>query len=508
MSDHGDPFDEEDLTPVAAPKGSKRKAERGAFAPGDADEGDDVDRVLSYAPLNDFGNAKRLQTRFGEDLMHVEKVGWFTWDGARWDVESGEAHAIKRGHQVSQQIIAEAKALQAKPGKVSPERIDRLYAWSVQTGNTSRVSAMLAASKPYLAERVEALDADTYLLAAPNGTIELSTHCELRESRRADRITRVLGVKYNTAAQCPRFEAFLEQIMPDEEMRAFLQRILGYCLTGSMREQVFFIFYGTGSNGKSTLMNIIRFIMASYAMNSPIATFLAKREGSGGAEASPDLARLPGARMVSAAEPPEGARLDEAKVKDMSGGETMTVRHLNQGFFDFRPVFKAVISTNHKPVIRGTDRGIWRRIRLVPFTVSIPDDKIDRNLEAKLLEEAEGILQWMLDGCEEWFATGLRPPEAAIAAVEAYRADEDPVGEFLKARCEVSAHAINPSTARPFETSAKRLREVYTEWCKDEGLDPLTGRTFGTKLTGRGIERRKTGGNTVYVGVHVVGDPT
>jgi putative DNA primase/helicase len=370
----------------------------------------------------------------------------------------------------------------------------------------ARVQGMLTAAAPHLLQPADTLDSDPYLLAAPNGTIELGAHCELRPSAREDRITRVLGANYNPKADCPRWRQFLKQVMPDREMRDFLQRIAGYCLTGSTREQAFFIFYGTGNNGKTTFMNMLRHVMLSYAMNSPVSTFLAKRDGADGANASPDLARLPGARLVSAAEPPEGARLDEAKVKEMASGEPMTVRHLNQGFFEFRPVFKAIISTNHRPVIRGTDRGIWRRIRLVPFTVSIPEDQIDRNLEAKLLEEAEGILQWALTGCEEWVAgQGLRAPAAAIAAVESYRADEDPVGEFLKARCEVS-EAINPSTNKRFETSAKRLREHYMEWCKNEGLDPLSGKAFGSKLTGRGIERRKTGGNTVYVGVHLNAD--
>jgi putative DNA primase/helicase len=274
-------------------------------------------------------------------------------------------------------------------------------------------------------------------------------------------------------AQCPKFESFLVDIMPDPDMRAFLQRIFGYCLTASTIEQAFFIFWGSGNNGKSVLMNLMRAAMGEYAMNSPVSTFLAKREGNGGSEASPDLARLPGARLVTAAEPPEGARLDEAKVKEMSSGELMTARHLNQGFFDYRPVFKAIISTNHRPTIRGADHGIWRRIRLVPFTVQIEADKVDRNLEAKLMKELPGILQWMITGAEEWFAVGLRPPAKAIAAVEDYRASEDPVGEFLKARCEITRDAQDPSTGRAYEISAKRLRAEYKAWCEEEGLEPL-----------------------------------
>jgi putative DNA primase/helicase len=505
MTEHVDPYD--DLPPVAPKKGAARKSSRAALAPGLPDEGADTDLVLAYQPLNDFGNGMRLKVRFGHDMMFVENIGWFAWNNTRWDREYGQAEAIKSGHQVALAVINEAKALADNPGKAGQERVDMLYGWARQTGNQARIHALLSAAAPYLTEHVETLDRDPYLLAARNGTLMLGSQTEFRESRREDRLTRALGVEYKPGAACPLFEKFLEDIMPDADMRDFLQRILGYCLTGSTREQTFFIFWGTGNNGKSTLMNVVRHILGDYAVNSPVSTFLAKRDGNSGSEASPDLARLPGARMVSAAEPPEGARLDEAKVKEMASGEPMTVRHLNQGFFEFRPVFKAIISTNHRPVIRGTDHGIWRRIRLVPFAVQIQNDQIDRNLEAKLLAEAPGILQWMLTGAEEWFAGGLRPPAKAVAAVEAYRADEDPVGEFLKSRCDVYAlDYINPSTGRSWETSQKRVREAYLEWCKEEGLEPMGTKAFGSKLTGRGVQRRKSNGLTFYLGLVVKGD--
>ncbi len=500
MSDHDDdPYASE----IAGDK-KKRAADPDALAPGAPDEGDGVDRAMSFQALNDFGNAVRLKTRFGEDLLFVENVGWFVWDRKRWLRSDGEA--LKLAHRTAQAIRDEAAALKEKPGAHGEARAVRLYRHAEQSGNAGSASAMLRTAAPYLTRPLAELDREPHLVTCPSGTIVLGAHCELRAHDRSDLITRTLATAYNPRAQCPRWLAFLEDIMPAPDMRDFLQRILGYCLTGSTREQAFFIFWGGGNNGKSTLMNVVRHIMAEYTMNSPVSTFLAKREGTSGSDASPDLARLPGARLVTAAEPPEGARLDEGKIKEMASGEPMTVRHLNQGFFEFCPVFKAIISTNHRPVIRGTDRGIWRRIRLVPFTVEIPEERIDRNLETKLLDEAEGILMWMLTGVEEWSVRGLAPPDAAIAAVEDYRADEDPVGEFLKAKCHVSKDYLDPSTGKPFETSAKRLREIYKAWCEEEGLDPLNTRIFGSKLTGRGIERRKTGGNTVYVGLAIESD--
>jgi putative DNA primase/helicase len=503
LSDDDDPFGDA-LEPVA-PK--KRKAARGttaaeAIGPEDPGEGAELDRQLAGQLMNDFGNAQRLIARFGVDLLYVENNGWFAWDGARWNRDLGRDEAIKRAHQTALAIWQEVDALEKNPGRGDPEeKMKRLRRHAVLTGNTGAVNAMLTAASPYLSRPLEALDSEPYLLAAPNGTIELGRHCEFREARRADSLTRRIAVPFSTKSGCPHFEKFLERIMPAQEMRDFLQRVLGYCLTGSTRDQALFLFYGTGQNGKSTLVNVLRHIMGDYAMVSPISTFLAKREGGSGGEASPDLARLPGARLVTAAEPPEGARLDEGKIKEITGGEPIVARHLNQGFFTFKPVFKAIISTNHQPTIRGVDHGIWRRIRLLPFLVQIPDAEVDRDLEGKLIAEAEGILQWLLTGVEEWFAGGLAPPAAAIAAVENYRADQDPVGEFLKDRCVMTGERIDPAHDRKYETTAKELFEAYKSWCEAQALDTLSGKLFGSKLTARGIGTRKTDGRKVRIGV-------
>lgn len=500
--DEDDPFGEE-LEPVSKGRGRRKAAGAAAegLGPEDPGEGAELDRQLAGQLMNDFGNAQRLIARFGLDLLFVENNGWFAWDKARWNRDLGHDEAVKRAHQTALAIWHEVEALKKNPGRGDPdEKIKRLSRHAVMTGNTGAVSALLAAASPYLSRPLDSLDADPFLLAAPNGTIELGRQCEFREAERGDLLTRRIAVAFSTKGACPHFEKFLLRIMPEPEMRDFLQRVLGYCLTGSTRDQSLFLFYGTGQNGKSTLVNVLRHIMGDYAMVSPISTFLAKREGGSGGEASPDLARLPGARLVTAAEPPEGARLDEGKIKEITGGEPIVARHLNQGFFTFKPVFKAIISTNHQPTIRGVDHGIWRRIRLLPFLVQIPDDEVDRDLETKLIAESEAILQWLLDGVEQWFQLGLAPPKAAIAAVEDYRADQDPVGEFLKDRCVVT-DKINPATGRKDETTAKELYDSYKAWCESQALDSLTGKTFGSKLTARGIGTRKTDGRKVRTGV-------
>lgn len=499
-----DPFEEEGLEDYSTRRRGKARGDDIPGGPEDPGEGAELDRQLAGQLLNDFGNAQRLIARFGDNLLHVENNGWFAWDDSRWNRERGHDQALKRGHQTALAIWAEWRALKDKPGRGDiDDQLKRLARHAVLSGNTGSINAMLAAAAPYLSKSIDDLDADPLLVAAPNGTIELGLHCEFRAARRTDLLSRRLGVGFDTKKTCPRFAAFLERIMPDEEMRDFLQRIFGYCLSGSTREQVIFLFYGTGSNGKSTLMNVVREIMGDYAMVSPISTFLVKREGGSGAEASPDVARLPGARLVTAAEPPEGARLDEGKIKEMTGGEPLVARHLNQGFFTFRPVFKAIILTNHQPIIRGVDHGIWRRIRMVPFTVEIPAEEIDRDLEAKLLDEAPAILQWMLSGFEDYRERGLDPPAAAIAAVDEYRADQDPVGEFIKACCVLTGDKQDPATGELYEIEAKRVLEAYKNWCESAGLEPLSGRVFGTKMTARGIARRKSGGLTIYRGIVV-----
>jgi putative DNA primase/helicase len=429
------------------------------------------------------------------------------WDGQRWDREGGAAGAMMAAHKVALAIREEAKALKQGRGSNAEDRVARLFAWALQSGNQSKARAMIDAAQSYLTKRVTVLDANPMLAACTNGTIVLKRETTyLRPSEREDLMTRRLGVPFVTGTECPQWMKFLERVMPDSDMREFLQRIAGYCLTGSSEEQCCFIHYGTGANGKSTFINVLRHIMGDYAMNSPVSTFLAKREGAGGSEASPDIARLPGVRLLTASEPPEGARLDEGQVKAMTSNEVVTARHLNQGFFEFRPCFKLMISTNHYPRIRGTDAGIWRRIRLVPWTVRITDEEKDMHLEEKLIAEAPGILQWMIDGAEQWRQRGLDPPAKAKAAVEDYKAAQDPVGEFLSARCTITGEYLRPGTDKPYQVTAKAMLASYKQWCEEEGLDVMTNNAFVAKLLGKGITKKKSNGNSVYVGVALNAD--
>lgn len=282
-------------------------------------------------------------------------------------------------------IADKAKALDSDPPDTSgmtekqaaearaehDKRVEAHYKFGNASGNAPKISAMLTEAAPHLRRPPADMDRDPMLLNVANGTLDLSAlDAGLRSHDRDDRITRVAPVAFDPDADCPRFREFLDRILPDKEVHVFVQTFFGYALTGDTGEQKLAAFHGAGANGKSTLQNIVAAVMGDYAMTTPIDSFLHNNR-KGGGDATPDLARLPGARLVIASEPEIGARISESVVKAITGGDMMAVRRLHKEFFEFRPEFKLVFSCNIKPTIRGADEGIWRRIMLVPFDKQI-----------------------------------------------------------------------------------------------------------------------------------------
>jgi putative DNA primase/helicase len=291
--------------------------------------------------------------------------------------------------------------------------------------------------------------------------------------------------------------------MPDDDIRLFLQRYFGYCLTGDTGEQVIVMFWGKGSNGKSTLMDMMNWLLGDYALVMPFASLLSSGPQRG-SDASPDFARLPGCRFLSSAEPDTGARFSESVLKQLTGGEKLAVRHLHKDFFEMKPQFKLCLSFNNKPYIRGQDEGIWRRILLVPFTQSFadPNDPAEMakfpnalpkilNIEARLREEASGILNWMLDGYRMWLETGLDIPGKVRAATATYRHESNPVHQFVASWCEIVQGA---------SVQASRLYEAYQLWCRDNAMDPVSQTSFGRRMSELKFER-DTGQLVFYRGL-------
>jgi len=326
-----------------------------------------AERVSTPFHSTDWGNAKRLVERFGSDF-HYEPTSkkWFVWDDGRWVVDQ-TGDVCRLAKETVKLIYAEAANASSK------EERKALVDHANRSEAAARIGAMiqLASTEPGIPVLPDQLDLDPLLLNVLNGTLDLGTG-ELREHRREDLITKLAPVEYDSTARCPKFMSFLAQITgEDEELRNFLQRAIGYGLTGDTSEQVMFVAYGTGANGKSTLLNVIQDLLGDYALQTPTDTFVRKRDRS----ATNDLARLRGARFVVATEVNEDGKLDEVLVKQVTGGDKISARFLYQEFFDFRPECKIFLVTNYKPYITGSDQGIWRRIILIPFEVMIPEDE-------------------------------------------------------------------------------------------------------------------------------------
>jgi putative DNA primase/helicase len=312
-------------------------------------------------------------------------------------------------------------------------------------------------------------------LNTPAGVINLETF-ETRRAQATDYITKITAVA--PSGDCPRWLQFIDEVTGgDKELGAYLARVAGYSLTGSTQEHALFFFYGTGRNGKSVFLNTLSGILGDYQRVAPIETFTL----STGERHPTELAMLRGARLVTATETEEGRRWAESRIKVLTGGDPVSARFMRQDFFDFVPAFKLLIAGNHKPGLRSVDVAIRRRFNLIPFTVTIPEDKCDPELSEKLKAEWPGILQWMLDGCQDWRERGLAPPEAVTKATDAYLQDEDAVAAWIGERCEKGG-----------EDTLSALYANWKGWAADNGEPERSNKWLAQALEARGYEPRKS----------------
>ncbi len=431
----------------------------------------------------DLGNARRLVRLHGENIRYVESwESWFIWDGTRWvkDVTS-EIYRLA----INTIEVMHADVLTMEWGK---ERTD-LLTHATRSESSGKVEAMinLAQKQAGIAVHHEHLDSDPYLLNTQNGTINLRRG-ELQRHKRTDLITKRINVAFNPAAPAPTWLAFLDRIMGGKtHMVDYLQRAVGYSLTGVTLAQCLFFMHGKGRNGKSTFSETIMALFGDYAQKAPTEMLMQKQNGGG---IPNDVARLPGARFVLAAEVEEGKRLAESLVKDLTGGDTMSARFMRQEFFDFTPTHKLWLYGNHKPAIRGTDNGIWRRIKMIPFTAPpITDEEVDVQMPSKLQAELSGVLAWAVVGCREWQANGLQDPPEVTQAVAAYRAEMDVLAMFLD-------DTIVESRGSSVLKSA--VYAAYKNWCEANGEHPLKQRTVSLMLQERGWEGDRSNGKHIW----------
>lgn len=425
--------------------------------------------LLEY-PLTDAGNAESFKTLFGDRFCYVPQVGkWFKYDGVRWATNDEEAllNMLKTAR------MREKTAASSKDNDLRA----RVIKWSLASESSFRLKAALSLAESMLKVDYGKFDKDPYLLSCANGVVDLSTG-EFRPSRPEDRLHRSTNVRYDPAAKFPIWSNFLWEIFNrDEGLIIFIGKAIGYTLTGDTSEQCLFISYGSGANAKSTFLGIIEDILGEYAITTPPGTLKIRRWD----DAIPnDIARMAGARFVKCIEVKEGAVLNEERIKSLTGGDRIPARFLHKEFFEFTPAFKLWIAVNHKPIVRGTDTAIWRRIRLIPFEAYFPPERRDLNMKARLKGEISGILNWAIEGCLKWQKEGLAPPDKIKDATEEYRKESDQIGRFLDER----------TIQAPGQTvMARDLYNAYYAWCQSYAEFPVSGTAFGKEMSKRGFER-------------------
>ncbi len=437
--------------------------------------------------FTDLANAKQLVAVSDGRLRYCHPWRkWLVWDGTRWQAdETGEV--LRFAVEAVKASYREASQSSEKDYR------EKLVNHARRSESAHCLEAMTRLTRPLAPITPDQLDANPWLLNVENGVIDLWTG-ELRPQQRSDLITKLAPVVFDTNAQCPRWERFLTEIMAgNEEKVRFLQRLAGYSAVGVCTEHVLIILWGTGRNGKSTFIETIRGALGDYATGLPVDALLSKR----GDRVPSDVARLKGARFAFSSESPEGRRLDEATVKVLTGGDTLTARFLHADFFDFTPSHTLWLSTNHRPVVRETAPAIWSRLSLGPFTESF-EDNADTNLPEALRAESPGILRWIVAGAVAWQREGLHPLQAVQDAVREYRSDSDTLAAFLEEATEAQTYAETPTAS---------MYASYRKWADDAGERPVSQKRLGSMLLERGYEQgRRTRGrywrDVKLTGVH------
>jgi putative DNA primase/helicase len=437
--------------------------------------------LFSRPGRTDVANAQRFALEHRADVFYSGR-NWFCWDGARFAVDDccriealGKLTAMNLWREVADRNRAPST---------------QLATFLKSSCSASGVSNMVKLARSALAVPLKGLDADPMLLNCRNGTIDLRVG-KLKSHRREDRITKVCPVDYDEDAKCKLWHEMLDRsFAKDQGLIAFVQRWLGYCLTGDVREQVLVVLHGDGANGKSTIVSTVLGVMGDYGLKAPRGLLLSKRGDS-----HPTLlASLAGKRAVFASETDNEALLDEAAVKDLTGGERQTARKMHQDYSEFIPTYKISLSTNYLPSIHGIDHAIWRRLLRVPFAIKIPEADQNKQLVDDLIAEWPGILAWMVEGCLEWQRKGLDLPQAVIAATEEYRNEEDIFNRWIDESCELGSEKIE---------SATRLRESFIEF---GGNSKMSAKAFNKLLAKRGFrsDKAKSGpykNRVVYYGL-------
>jgi putative DNA primase/helicase len=453
----------------------------------------------------EFGLADRMVDHCGESLKWVpEWATWATYQHGVWvrdETATGERYA-----QMMIRALPETEAFsyEEEPGEApdgtelpSPRRGFEDWVAKQQTKRAVSAAARLALALPAMRMSQNALDLDPMLLNCRNGVVDLSTGELLRHSP-DHRMTLQAAAVYRPGEEAPLWEEFLRRVQPDPEMRAYIQRVAGYCATGRTDEQAMFLWHGAGANGKSVAQAVIAHALGTYSQTLPVSTLMASTMDD---RIPNDVARMKGRRFLVASETKQGKALDEQRMKALTGGDTISARFMRAEWFDFKPEGKIQLTTNHLPRM-SDDAATWRRIHLIVWPVTIPEHERDGFLQERLIaEELPGILAWIAQGCLAWQAEGLAPPDGVLRAKESYRVEEDIVQQFIEAMLDVV-----PSVNRAAGRSTAEIFAAFEFWAQGERLgksEMLPRKAFTARLRKHGFEYVRSGGWTGFPGLQV-----
>lgn len=443
-------------------------------------------RLYSF---DDTGNAQRFVDLFGDKVRYCyTDKRWLWYDGRKWCTDM--TGAVKRlADKAVACMSAELKVYEQTDADEGTDMAKAFEKHMKSSRSNKSKNAMLNEVMHHVPILPSQLDRYKAVLNTPGGVIDLKSGA-LAPHDPKNYFTKITAVEYSENADCPRWTAFLDDIFGgDKDLIRYVQKAVGYSLTGATSEQCAFFLYGTGRNGKSTFLDIIRDIFGDYAANIQPETIMVRN--SQGSAINSDIARLKGARLVTSVEPNEGVRINEGLLKQLTGDDTVTARKLYGDEFEFKPEFKLWMATNHKPVIRGTDTGIWRRIHMIPFTVQIPEEKIDRRLKYKLSAELTGIFRWAVEGCLLWQKEGLKMPRAVLEEVREYRREMDVISAFVEDKCTVG---------KGLSVKSSQLFAAYLNWAEQNNEYRMSSTKFGMELAKR-FEKVKGRGCNYYSGI-------
>jgi putative DNA primase/helicase len=454
--------------------------------------------------MTDIGNAERLVDVFGTDIRYCDETGkWLTWQEVKW-VPTGKTGPQSLMQEVVRRIEEKAETVVMvdsngiQNDNATAEMRRKMKAWAKRSESNNAVAGAIAQARGLRGIHVSmsAFDSDRMLLNVGNGTLNLRTR-QFLPHRKADLITKVAAISFDQKATSPRWEAFLEKSMPDAATRRFLQQAVGYSLTGETGEDCLFLNIGNGRNGKGVFLNTLKHLLGDYALQANFDSFVASKS-SGGLAVRTDIARMAGARFVSASENEQEARLAEGLLKTLTGSDTITARKLYEAEEEFLPQFKLWFAVNNEPRIIGVDDGIWSRIHLIMWKVFIRPEERDPKLKQYLIDnELPGILNWALRGLRDYQQNRLTPSPEMLEAGRTFRNTSDQVQRFFEEKCVLEDGA---------QTKAGDLYRVYKQWAQDTKEFQLKDRQFKHYLETRGFNQRRTNSDRYWVGVRLRSD--